>query len=144
MEQTFILIKPNAVKKQKAGAIIKKFQQEGLTLVGLKMAHLSKDQCREFYQEHKERPFFQSLVDFVSSSPVIVMVLQGFGAVLKAREILGDTDPKKASPGTIRYEYGDSIEENAAHGSDSITSAKREKELFFSKKELFLNERAGG
>ena len=125
------------MKKQKAGAIIQKFQQGGLSLVGLKMLQLSKLRCQEFYQEHKDRPFFQELVDFISSAPVIALALQGPGAVLKAREIMGDTNPKKAKQGTIRYEYGDSIGENAVHGSDSLNSAKRELDLFFSSQELF-------
>lgn len=137
MEQTFVLIKPNAMKKQKAGAIIQKFQQEGLTLAGLKMIRISKELCQKFYQEHKEKPFFQDLVNFISSAPVIVLALQGDNAVLKVREIMGDTDPKKARHGTIRYEYGDSIGENAIHGSDSLSSAKRELDLFFSSQELF-------
>ena len=137
MEQTFVLIKPNAMKKQKAGVIIHKFQQEGLKLIGLKMIKVSKELCQEFYQEHKERPFFQVLVSFVSSAPVIVLALQGDNAVLKVREMMGDTDPKKAAPGTIRYEYGDSIGENAIHGSDSLNSAKRELALFFPSQELF-------
>ena len=137
MEQTFVLIKPNVMKKQKAGAIIQKFQQEGLNLIGLKMLKLSKEQCQEFYEEHKERPFFQELVNFVSSAPVIVMALQGDNAILKVREMMGDTDPQKALPGTIRHEYGDSIGENAIHGSDSLNSAQRELTLFFSSQELF-------
>ena len=137
MEQTFALIKPNAMKKQKAGAIIHKFQKEGLTLVGLKMIKVPKELCEKFYHEHKEKPFFEELVNFISSAPVIVLVLQGDNAVLKTREIMGDTDPKKAKPGTIRYEYGDSIGENAIHGSDSSASAKRELALFFSSQELF-------
>ncbi len=137
MEQTFALIKPNAMKKQKAGAIIQQFQEEGLNLMGLKMINISKNLCEEFYQEHKERPFFQDLVNFVSSSPVIVLALQGDNAVARVREIMGDTDPKKARPGTIRYKYGDSIGENAVHGSDSLSSAKRELQLFFSSQEIF-------
>lgn len=137
MEQTFVLIKPNAMKKQKAGAIIQKFQQADLKLIGLKMLKVSKELCQEFYEEHKKRAFFQDLVNFVSSVPVIVLALQGDNAVLKVREMMGDTDPKKALPGTIRYEYGDSIGENAIHGSDSLNSAKRELALFFSSQELF-------
>ena len=97
------------MEKQKAGAIIHRFQQEGLSLVGLKMIKVSRSHCENFYQEHKERPFFQELVDFISSSPVIVMALQGFDAVSKVRDIMGDTDPKKAKQGTIRFEYGDNI-----------------------------------
>lgn len=137
MERTFVLIKPNAMEKQKVGVIIQKFQQEGLILVGLKMLKVSKDQCQEFYKEHEGKSFFQELVDFISSAPVIVMALQGVDAILKVREIMGDTDPKKAKTGTIRYEYGESIGKNAIHGSDSPDSAKRELALFFSSQELF-------
>ena len=137
MEQTFVLIKPNAMKKQKAGAIIEKLQKEGLSLVGLKMLKVSKELCQEFYQEHKDRPFFQELVDFISSAPVIVLALEADSAVSRVREIMGDTDPEKAEPETIRFEYGDSIGQNAVHGSDSLASAKRELSLFFSSQELF-------
>ena len=137
MEKTFVLIKPNAVKKHKAGAIINRFQEEGLKIVALKMIHLTKDQCEEFYQEHKERAFFPELLNFIISSPVIIMALKGEGAVLKVREIMGDTDPGKAQPGTLRFEYGDSVGENAVHGSDSLKSAERELSLLFSTTELF-------
>ncbi|MDE0092573.1 MAG: nucleoside-diphosphate kinase [Oligoflexia bacterium] len=137
MEKTFAMIKPNAMSKRKAGAIIKRFQEEGLNLAGLKMLHISKEKCEEFYKEHKERAFFSELVDFISSAPVIVMALKGEGAVLKARKIMGDTDPKRAEPGTLRYEYGNSIGENAIHGSDSLKSAERELALFFSSGEMF-------
>jgi len=138
MEWTFVLIKPNAMKKQKAGAIIARFQKEGLNIAGLKLMHVSKEKCQEFYKEHKDRPFFSSLVDFISSVPVIVMALQAEKVVSRVREIMGDTDPQKAKPGTLRHEYGDSIGENAVHGSDSVSSAKRELGLFFSSQELFL------
>ena len=137
MEKTFVMIKPNAMKKQKVGAIIKRFQEEGLSLAGLKMISISEEECQEFYKEHKERAFFSELVNFISSAPVIVMALKGEGVVLKAREIMGDTDPQKAQQGTLRYEYGDSIGENAVHGSDSLDSAKRELALFFSPEEMF-------
>ena len=137
METTFVIVKPNAMKKQKAGAIISRFQEEGLHLSALKMLSISKEQCQEFYKEHKERPFFSELVDFISSAPVVIMALKGEGAVLKVREIMGDTDPKKAQAGTLRHEYGDSIGENAVHGSDSLGSAKRELALFFSNEEIF-------
>ena len=139
MEKTFVLIKPNVMKKQKAGEIIKRFQKEGLKLVGLKMMQVSKDLCQEFYSEHKERPFFQELVSFISSFPVIILALQGENAVFRVREIMGDTDPKKAKEGTLRYQYGDSIGENAVHGSDSLQSAQRELDLFFSSEEIFYN-----
>jgi len=137
METTFVLIKPNAMKKQKAGAIINRFQKEGLKLRALKMLHLRKDQCEEFYQEHRERAFFTELLEFISSAPVIIMALSGEGAVLKVREIMGATDPKQAKPGTLRFEYGDSVGENAVHGSDSLKSAERELTLFFKKEEIF-------
>lgn len=137
MEKTFVLIKPNVIKKQKSGEIIKRFQEEGLKLIGLKMMQVSKDLCQEFYKEHKERPFFAELVNFISSSPVIVLAFQGDNAVFRVREIMGDTDPKKAQKGSLRYQYGDSIGENAVHGSDSLQSAQRELNLFFSSEEVF-------
>ena len=137
MEQTLVIIKPNAMKKQKAGAIIQRFQKEDLSLIALKMVFLSEEKCQAFYQEHQARPFFKELVNFMSSGPVIVMALQGEGAVLKVREIMGDTDPQKAKPGTLRYDFGDSIGENALHGSDSLESAQRELALLFSPQEIF-------
>ena len=137
METTFIIVKPNAMKKQKAGAIIRRFQEEGLELTALKMVSISKEKCQEFYKEHKERAFFSELVDFMSSAPVVMMAFRGEGAVLKAREIMGDTDPQKAQPGTLRQKYGDSIGHNAVHGSDSLESAQRELNLFFSSEEMF-------
>ena len=137
MERTFVLIKPNAIKKQKAGAIIQKFQAEGLGIAGLKMVHVSKALCEEFYKEHRDRPFFKELTGFISSSPVIVMALEGRDAVRRARKLMGDTDPKKAAPGTLRRQFGDSVGENAVHGSDSLSSAKRELALFFPPPELF-------
>ena len=137
MEKTFVLIKPNAMKKGKVGAIVDRFQNEGLNLKALKMIHLKKEKCEEFYQEHKDRPFFSELVDFISSAPVVVMALEGEGAVLKVRDIMGATDPKQASSGTLRFEYGDNVGENAVHGSDSLQSAKRELALFFTDEEMF-------
>lgn len=134
---TFVLIKPNAMRKGKAGALIQRFQEEGLEVKALKMIHLGRKKSEEFYQEHRGRPFFTELLDFISSAPVIAMALTGDGAVLKAREIMGDTDPSKAQPGTLRAQYGDSVGENAVHGSDSLESAKRELELFFKPEEIF-------
>ena len=136
-EMTFVLIKPNAMRKQKAGAIIQRFEEEGLRLAGMKMLKISVEKCGEFYQEHRERPFFPELVKFISSHPVMVLALCGENAVLKVREIMGDTDPAKAKKDSLRARYGDSIGENAVHGSDSLDSAKRELALFFSPKELF-------
>lgn len=135
-ELTFSIIKPNAVKKNAIGAIISKFEKSGLKIAAAKLTVLSRKKCEEFYAEHKERPFFGELVEFMTSGPVVLMALAGEGAVLKNREIMGATDPKKAAPGTIRAEFGDNVGENAVHGSDSPASAERELALFFEKSEL--------
>lgn len=137
-ELTFSIIKPNAVKKNAVGAIIKKFEDNGLKVAAAKLVVLSKAKCEEFYAEHKARPFFGELVSFMTSGPVLLMALHGENAVSRNREIMGATDPAKAAPGTIRKEFGDSVGENAVHGSDSPTSAQRELALFFEKSE-FVN-----
>jgi nucleoside-diphosphate kinase len=138
-EVTFSIIKPNAVKKGAIGAIINKFEQNGLKIAAAKLVRLNKPKCEEFYAEHKERPFFGELVSFMTSGPVMLMALKGENAVLRNREIMGATDPKKAAPDTIRAQFGDSVGENAVHGSDSPASAQRELALFFEKTE-FVNE----
>lgn len=138
-ELTFSIIKPNAVKKNAIGAIITKFESQGLHIAAAKLTVLSRKKAEEFYAEHKERPFFGELVDFMTSGPVMLMALAGEGAVMKNREIMGATDPKKAAPGTIRAEFGDNVGENAVHGSDSPESAARELALFFDKSE-FVNQ----
>ncbi len=138
-EVTFSIIKPNAVKKNVIGDIIEHFEKAGLKVAAAKMTIISRKKCEEFYAEHKERPFFGELVDFMTSGPVLLMALSGEGAVLKNREIMGATDPKKAAPGTVRAKHGDSVGENAVHGSDSVASAQRELALFFEKTE-FVNE----
>lgn len=135
-ETTFSIIKPNAVKKNVMGDIIAQFEKEGLTIAGAKLTVLSRKKCEEFYAEHKERPFFGELVDFMTSGPVMLMALHGENAVMKNRDIMGATDPKKAASGTIRAKHGDSVGENAVHGSDSPASAERELSLFFEKSEL--------
>ena len=137
-ELTFSIIKPNAIKKNAIGAIIHKFEQNGLKVAAAKLVILDRKQCETFYAEHKERPFFGELVDFMTSGPVMLMALWGENAVLRNREIMGATDPKKAAPGTIRAEFGDNMGENAVHGSDSPESAKRELSLFFQESE-FVN-----
>lgn len=139
VETTFSIIKPNAVKKNAIGAIIQKFEENGLKISAAKLVHLKKAQCEEFYAEHKERPFFGELVSFMTSGPVMLMALTGENAVLRNREIMGATDPKKAAPGTLRALFGDSVGENAVHGSDSAQSAQRELALFF-KSEEFVNK----
>jgi len=138
IETTFSIIKPNAMKKGAIGAIINKFESNGLTVAALKMINLDRAKAEEFYAEHKERPFFGELVEFMTSGPIVVMALRGENAVTRNREIMGATDPEKASENTIRREFGDSIGENAVHGSDSPESADRELKLFFEKSE-FVN-----
>lgn len=136
VEKTFSIIKPNAVKKNAIGDIIHHFESNGLRVAAAKLTLLGKDKCELFYAEHKERPFFGELVSFMTSGPVLLMCLVGENAVLKNRELMGATDPKKASAGTIRAKHGDNMGENAVHGSDSLESAKRELAIFFEKHEI--------
>ena len=135
-EMTFSIIKPNAVKKNAIGDIIATFENQGLKVSAAKLTILSRQKAEEFYAEHKARPFFGELVDFMTSGPVLLMALSGEGAVMKNREIMGATDPAKAAPGTIRAKHGANVGENAVHGSDSPDSAARELALFFEKTEL--------
>lgn len=135
-ERTFSIIKPNAVKKNAIGDIIHIFESKGLKIAAAKLTLISKEKCELFYAEHKERPFFGELVTFMTSGPVMLMCLVGENAVLKNREIMGATDPKKAEAGTIRAKHGDSMGENAVHGSDSVASAERELAIFFDRHEL--------
>lgn len=132
-EMTFSIIKPNAVKKNAMGAIINKFEESGLKIAAAKLVRLERSQCEEFYAEHRERPFFGELVEFMTSGPVMLMALYGENAVSKNREIMGATNPADAAPGTIRALYGDNVGENAVHGSDSPASAERELSLFLKK-----------
>ncbi|MBX3017103.1 MAG: nucleoside-diphosphate kinase [Bdellovibrionaceae bacterium] len=136
MEKTFSIIKPNAVKKNALGDIISMFEANGLTVAAAKLTVIPKAKCEEFYAEHKARPFFGELVTFMTSGPVLLMCLSGENAVLKNREIMGATDPKKATVGTVRAKFGDSMGENAVHGSDSPASAERELAIFFNKEEI--------
>ncbi|MBC7395832.1 MAG: nucleoside-diphosphate kinase [Bdellovibrionales bacterium] len=136
LEKTFSIIKPNAVAKNAMGKIIDRFESKGLRVAGAKFTRLSKEKAEGFYIEHKERPFFGSLVNFMTSGPVLLMVLEGENAVAMNREIMGATDPAKAAPGTIRKDFSDNIEANSVHGSDSATSADREISYFFEKNEL--------
>ena len=138
IEKTFSIIKPNAVKKHAIGDIIHHFEKSGLHIAAMKLTVLSKDKCELFYAEHKERPFFGELVSFMTSGPVVLMCLAGENAVLRNRELMGATDPKKAEAGTIRAKHGDNVGENAVHGSDSPASAARELAIFFEKHE-FVN-----
>lgn len=135
-EKTFSIIKPNAVQKNVIGEIITRFEKKGLRVAAAKFTRLSREKAEGFYIEHKERPFFGSLVNFMTSGPVLLMCLEGENAVALNREIMGATDPAKAAPGTIRKDFADSIEANAVHGSDSVKSAERELAYFFDKEEL--------
>ncbi len=136
IERTFSIIKPNAVQKNAMGEIMTRFEKRGLRIAASKFTRLTKEKAEGFYIEHKERPFFNSLVQFMTSGPVMLMVLEGENAVLLNREIMGATDPAKAAPGTIRKDFADSIEANAVHGSDSPASAEREIAYFFDKSEV--------
>ncbi|GGJ01138.1 nucleoside-diphosphate kinase [Halopseudomonas pertucinogena] len=136
VERTLSIIKPDAVAKNVIGQILSRFEQAGLRVVAAKMVQLSQADAEGFYAEHKERPFFKDLVSFMTSGPVVVQVLEGEGAVLKNRELMGATNPKEADAGTIRADFAESIDANAVHGSDSATSAAREIGYFFAETEL--------
>lgn len=137
LEKTLSIIKPDAVAANVIGKIITKLEEGGLTIVAAKMIKVTKEQAEQFYAIHKERPFFKDLVNFISSGPVIVQVLQGINAVAENRRIMGATNPIDALPGTIRKEFAKSIDQNAVHGSDSIENAKIEIAFFFSESEIF-------
>lgn len=131
-ERTLSIIKPDAVAKNLIGQINARYEAAGLKLVAMKMVQLTAATAGGFYAEHAERPFFKDLVGFMSSGPVLVQVLEGEGAVLKHRELMGATNPKDAAAGTIRADFASTIDENAVHGSDSAASAAREISYFFS------------
>ena len=136
MEITLSIIKPDAVKKGVIGTILVRFESNGLRIAAMKKVQLSKEQAEAFYAVHKERPFFKDLVEFMISGPVVVSVLEGEGAVLKNRDLMGATNPKEAQPGTIRADFAESIDANAVHGSDSLENAKIEIEFFFKSNEI--------
>ncbi|QEK39313.1 nucleoside-diphosphate kinase [Candidatus Nesciobacter abundans] len=131
-QKTLSIIKPDAVKKKAIGNIINIFETNGFTISDIKMLKLSMEEAREFYKEHAARPFFNGLCEFMCSGPIVAMCLEGEGAILKNREVMGATNPSEAEAGTIRKMYGDSIDNNAVHGSDSTESAERELNFFFS------------
>ncbi len=135
-EKTLSILKPDAVRKNVMGRILSRFEANELKIAGMKMKHLSKAEAEGFYAEHKERGFFGDLVQFMTSGPVVILVLAGENAVLKNRDLMGATDPKKAEAGTIRADFAQSIDENAVHGSDSVAAAEREIAYFFDKQEL--------
>lgn len=136
VERTLSIVKPDAVAKNVIGEIYSRFEKAGLKIVAAKMMHLDDDKAGGFYAEHKERPFFADLVGFMTSGPVVVQVLEGEGAVLKNRDLMGATNPKEADAGTIRADFADTIDANAVHGSDSTESAAREIAYFFDESEI--------
>ena len=132
MERTLSIIKPDGVKKNIIGAVIKRFEDKGLRIAGLKKMKLTKQDAQNFYIVHKERPFYDSLTDFMSEGPIVVMVIEGENAISRVREIMGATNPKEALPGTVRADFASDIEHNIIHGSDSTASASYEIPFFFS------------
>lgn len=136
MERTLSIIKPDAVAKSVIGKIIDRFESNGLRVAAMKKMQLSKSDAENFYAVHKDRPFFGELVDFMISGPVVVMALEGENAVLKNRDLMGATNPKEATPGTIRADFAESIDANAVHGSDSLENAAIEIRFFFSNREI--------
>lgn len=141
MERTLSIIKPDGVKKGLIGEVIRRFEREDLKIVSLKMVRIDKKVAEGFYAVHRDKPFFSSLTDFMSSGPIVLMVIEGEDAIRKVREIMGATNPKDAAHGTIRRDFADSIEENIVHGSDSPETAKFEIGYFFSALEIHNYER---
>lgn len=131
IERTLSIIKPDAVAKNVIGQIYTRFEGAGLKVIAARMMHLSRADAEGFYAVHRERPFFKDLVDFMISGPVMVQALEGESAILKNRDLMGATDPKKAAPGTIRADFADSIDANAVHGSDAAETARTEIAFFF-------------
>ena len=137
LERTLSIIKPDAVKKNAIGRIVARFEAVGLRIVAARMMHLSRAQAEGFYAVHRQRPFFRDLVEFMTSGPVLVQVLEGENAIARNRELMGATDPKKAAQGTLRADFADSIDANAVHGSDSNETARVEVAYFFAACEMF-------
>ena len=131
IEQTFSIIKPDAVAKNVIGEIVSRFEKNGLKIVASKMLHLSKEQAEGFYAVHRERPFYNDLVSFMISGPVVVQVLEGENAISKNRELMGATNPAEADPGTIRADFATTVDENAVHGSDAPETGSEEIRFFF-------------
>ncbi len=142
LEQTFALVKPDGVKRGLVGEIIRRFETRGLKLVALKSIHITRELAEQYYAEHKDKDFFESLMNYITSGPSVAMVLEGMDAVSVVRKMMGVTNPAQAEPGTIRADYALFTGRNVVHGSDSLKSAKREITLFFDAKELHNYARA--
>ncbi|MGI5911251.1 MAG: nucleoside-diphosphate kinase [Syntrophomonadaceae bacterium] len=141
MESTFIMVKPDGVQKGQVGEIIKRIEQKGFKLVGLKLLVISRDMAEKHYEEHKDKPFFGELVEFITSGPVVAMVWEGPGVIDALRNLMGKTNPAEALPGTIRGDLAVTTSQNIIHGSDSWESAQREIDLFFSPLEIIDYQR---
>jgi len=135
-EKTLSIIKPDATSRNLIGEIISRFEKNGLKVIAAKMVQLSRDQAGGFYAEHEGKPFFDNLIDYMTSAPVLVQVLEGENAVMLNRSLMGATNPQEAEPGTIRADFAESIDANAVHGSDSLQSAEREIAYFFASEEI--------
>ncbi len=140
IQQTLSIIKPDAVRRNNIGAITQRFEEAGLKVIAARMEKLTVDRAKKFYQVHKERPFFNQLVDFICSGPIMLQVLEGPDAILKNRELMGATDPMQAEAGTIRADFAASISQNAVHGSDSPETARQEITFFFTQDQCFSEE----
>ncbi len=136
MERTFAILKPDAIARHLAGDILKRIEASGLRVVGLRLTQLTRAEAESFYSVHKERPFYKSLCDYMTSGPVIVAVLAGEGVIKRWRDLMGATDPAKAAEGTIRKDFGQNVEQNATHGSDAPETAAQEIAFFFRGLEL--------
>jgi nucleoside-diphosphate kinase len=138
-EQTLSLIKPSSVIANQIGGIINKFEKGGLKVVAAKMLHLTENQAKDFYGVHQGKPFFNELINFMTTGPILAQVLEGENAIQKNRDIMGATNPAEAAPGTIRAEFAHSMTENAVHGSDASDTAEKEIAFFFDKKDIYSN-----
>ncbi|WP_078391172.1 nucleoside-diphosphate kinase [Shouchella patagoniensis] len=143
MERTYVMIKPDGVQRNLIGNIVSRFEQKGFTLVAAKLVSLSEETAKTHYGEHKERPFFGELVDFITSGPVFAMVWEGESVVKTARQLIGATNPLEAAPGTIRGDLAIQVSMNVVHGSDSVESAEREIGIFFEESELSTYKKSG-
>lgn len=141
MEKTFLMVKPDGVQRNVIGEIVARFEKKGYNLVGAKLMQIPTELAEQHYGEHKERPFFGELVEFITSSPVFAMVWEGENVILTARQMMGATNPKDAAPGTIRGDFAVTVGKNMIHGSDSAESAEREIGLFFKEEELVSYEK---
>ncbi|OGN90048.1 MAG: nucleoside-diphosphate kinase [Chloroflexi bacterium RBG_13_46_9] len=136
MERSLVLVKPDATKRNLSGEIISRFEKAGLKIVGMKLLHMDKNLAKRHYAVHEGKPFFNSLVDYITSAPIVAVVFEGDNAVERIRKIMGSTDPAKADKGTVRADFGVDIQNNAVHGSDSPENAAKEIALFFKKDEI--------